>query len=93
SALPLRSPVAAGVGGSGAGFSHPEEADPNSGIRREPTLPEHEAMVAEEPRPSREFAIVEDEPDDDDVRAKALRQHMRNLARQASMDPNDGIEL
>ena len=95
SALPLRSPVAAGVGGSGAGFSHPEEGDPNSGIRREPALPEHEAMVAEQPRPSREFAIVEDEPDDDDdgVRATALRQHMRNVARQAAMDPNDGIEL
>ena len=93
SALPLRSPVAAGVGGSGAGFSHPEEGDPNSGIRREPALPEHEAMVAEQPRPSREFAIVEDEPDDDGVRATALRQHMRNVARQAAMDPNDGIEL
>jgi type IV secretion system protein VirD4 len=93
SALPLRSPVAAGVGGSGAGFSHPGGADPNSGIRREPTLPEHEAILAEEPRPSREFAIVEDEPDDDDVRAKALRKNMRNLARQAAMDPNDGIEL
>jgi type IV secretion system protein VirD4 len=93
SALPLRSSVAAGVGGSGAGFSHPGEPDPNSGIRREPALPEHEAVVAEEPRPSREFAIVEDEPDDDGVRATALRQHVRNLARQAAMDPNDGIEL
>jgi type IV secretion system protein VirD4 len=93
STLPLRSSVAAGVGGSGAGFSHPEETDPNSGIRREPALPEHEAVVPEAPRPAREFAIIEDEPDDDGIRAKVLRQQMRNLARQAAMDPNDGIEL
>ena len=93
STLPLRSPVAAGVGGSGAGFSHPEETDPNSGIRREPALPEHEAIIPEEPRASHEFAVVEDEPDDDGVHARALRQHMRNVARQAALDPNDGIEL
>src|SRR5438876_6279924 len=71
STLPLRSPVAAGVGGSGAGFSHTEETDPNSGIRREPALPEHEAIIAEEPRPSHEFAVVEDDPDDDAIRARA----------------------
>jgi type IV secretion system protein VirD4 len=93
SALPLRSSVTAGVGGSGAGFSHSEETDPNSGIRREPALPEHEAIIAEEPGPSHEFAVVEDEPDDDGVRAGALRQQMRNVARQAALDPDDGIEL
>ena len=93
SALPLRSSVTAGVGGSGAGFSHLEETDANSGIRREPALPEHEAIIPEESQSSREFAVVEDEADDDGVRAKVLRQHMRNVARQAAMDPNDGIEL
>ena len=35
----------------------------NGGIRREPTLPDYEAMVAENPRPAEEFAIVEDDGD------------------------------
>ncbi|MGF1623962.1 MAG: conjugal transfer protein TraG [Alphaproteobacteria bacterium] len=65
----------------------------NSGIRREPELPEHEAMVKEHPEPSREFAVVEDTPDDAARRAQVLRQRMRIAARQASMDPGDGIEL
>ncbi|MGF1627277.1 MAG: conjugal transfer protein TraG [Alphaproteobacteria bacterium] len=65
----------------------------NSGIRREPELPEHEAMVKELPEPSREFAVVEDTPDDATWRAQVLRQRMRIAARQASLDPGDGIEL
>jgi type IV secretion system protein VirD4 len=70
-----------------------EEDVANSGIRREPELPEHEAMVKEDPDPSREFAVVEDKPDDTARRAQVLRQRMRVVARQASMDPADGIEL
>jgi type IV secretion system protein VirD4 len=71
-----------------------EEADTaNSGIRREPELPEHEAMVKEYTEPSQEFAVVEDKPDDTARRAQVLRQRMRVVARQASMDPADGIEL
>src|SRR5262245_1825749 len=65
----------------------------NGGIRREPALPEHEAIVSEQPKPSPEFALLEDEPDDDPIRAKALNQNFRAIARQAALDPDDGLGL
>jgi type IV secretion system protein VirD4 len=65
----------------------------NGGIRREPALPEHEAVVSEQPKPSPEFALLEDEPDDDPIRAKALNQNFRVIARQAALDPDDGLGL
>ncbi|TIP12528.1 conjugal transfer protein TraG [Mesorhizobium sp.] len=70
------------------------EGDPdNAGIRREPELPEHEEIIAP-PRPAEhEFDILDDEPDVDAAKARALRSRMRMVARQASLDPNDGIEL
>lgn len=70
-----------------------EEDAANGGLRREPELPEHVAIVPETPAsPAQEFAIVDDEPDDA-VRQAAARRQMRGLARQASLDPGDGIEL
>jgi len=70
------------------------DSDPaNAGIRREPELPEHEEIVAL-PRPSeQELDILDDEPDVDAAKARAMRARMRLVARQASLDPNDGIEL
>jgi type IV secretion system protein VirD4 len=65
----------------------------NGGIRREPTLPEHESVVPEQPRPSREFALLEDESDDGAVAAKVLNQNFRAIARQAALDPGDGLGL
>lgn len=65
----------------------------NGGIRREPELPEHEEIVRQPTRPAPEFVFGEEEPDDDAVRARALRQQARGLARQAAMDPGDGIDL
>jgi type IV secretion system protein VirD4 len=65
----------------------------NGGIRREPELPEHEEIVPEQAKPAPEFVFGEDEPDDDVARARALRQQARGLARQAAMDPGDGMEL
>ena len=65
----------------------------NGGIRREPALPEHEAMVAEDPRPAPEFAIVDDQSDEVAVQSAAIRRRVRSVARQASMDPDDGIAL
>jgi type IV secretion system protein VirD4 len=56
-------------------------------------LPEHQAIVSEEPKLSSEFALLEDEPDDDAVRAKAIDQSTRSLARQAALDPDDGLGL
>jgi type IV secretion system protein VirD4 len=65
----------------------------NGGIRREPGLPEHEAIVSEQPKSSPEFALLEDEPDDEPVSARALNQDLRTTARQAALDPDDGLGL
>ncbi|PRD40537.1 conjugal transfer protein TraG [Phyllobacterium phragmitis] len=76
---------AAGSGGDG---------DPdNAGIRREPELPEHEEIVAPPTPPAQEFDVLDDEPDVDAAKARTMRQRMRTVARQASMNPADGIEL
>ncbi|TGY88794.1 conjugal transfer protein TraG [Marinicauda algicola] len=70
------------------------DGDPaNAGIRREPELPEHEEIVAPPRSPDHEFDVLEDEPDVDAAKARAMRQQMRMVARQASMNPSDGIEL
>lgn len=70
------------------------ESDPaNAGIRREPELPEHEEIVAPPRPPEQEFDLPDDEPDVDAAKARALRQRMRVVARQALLDPGDGIEL
>ncbi|GAB5378034.1 MULTISPECIES: conjugal transfer protein TraG [Alphaproteobacteria] len=71
-----------------------EEGDPaNAGIRREPELPEHEEIVVPPPSPAQEFEFLDDEPDVDAAKARAMRQRMRTVARQVSMNPDDGIEL
>ena len=72
-----------------------EEDAANGGLRREPELPDHVAIVKETTpaSPAQEFAIVDDEPEDVARQAAARRQQMRGLARQASLDPGDGIEL
>ncbi|MDP1748110.1 MAG: type IV secretory system conjugative DNA transfer family protein, partial [Reyranella sp.] len=78
-----------------AGFQAvpPVDDSANGGIRREPELAEHEDIAPEPPAPSPEFAFGEDEPDEDAVRARALRAAARGLARQAALDPGDGIDL
>jgi type IV secretion system protein VirD4 len=65
----------------------------NGGIRREPELPQHEEIAREQVKPKPEFAFGEEAPDDDAERARALRQQVRNLARQGAMDPGDGMGL
>lgn len=73
-----------------------EQDAANSGLRREPELPDHVAIAKEttDPRPAEEFAIVlDDESDDVASQARILRQQMRGIARQVSLDPNDGMEL
>ena len=70
------------------------DADPaNAGIRREPGLPEQEEIVRSERPADREFDVLEDESDLDAAKARALRQGLRIVARQAAMDPADGIGL
>ncbi|KGT74565.1 conjugal transfer protein TraG [Bradyrhizobium japonicum] len=67
----------------------------NSGLRREPELPEHVAIAKEaaEPSPAEEFATILDDADDALRQSRFLRQQMRAVARQVTMDPNDGMEL
>ena len=71
-----------------------QEDAANSGLRREPELPDHVAIVKETAPapPAQEFSIVEDEPEDA-ARQAAARRRMQGIARQASLDPDDGIEL
>ena len=77
-----------------AGSSSQVADDADGGIRREPEIPEHEAIAPEHPTPAREeFAALDDEPDDDAQRAKQLQDRFRGAARQAALDPDDGIEL
>ena len=83
---------------SGEAANHPQEAQPiddpaNGGIRREPELAEHEDIAPEPVTPSPEFEFADDEADEDAVRARRLRATSRGLARQAAMDPGDGIDL
>jgi type IV secretion system protein VirD4 len=87
---PLAPVVAAATSLAGA---LADDGPANGGIRREPALPEHEAIVSEQPKPSPEFALLEDEPDDDPIRAKALNQNLRTIARQAALDPDDALGL
>jgi len=90
--LPIPEPGAAAAGGPVAG-SLTEEDPANGGIRREPALPEHEAIVPETPKLTSEFALLDDEPDDEAVRARAMNQNFARVAQQAALDPDDGLEL
>ncbi|SFA95071.1 type IV secretion system protein VirD4 [Rhizobium sp. NFR07] len=82
--------VVAALGHAGAA----SVGDPvNAGIRREPELPEHEEILPPPPSPAQEFELLDDEPDVDAAKANALRSRMRMVARQAALDPGDGIEL
>jgi type IV secretion system protein VirD4 len=67
----------------------------NGGLRREPELPDHVAIVKETTPapPTQEFEIVDDEPEDAVRQAAVARQRMQGLARQASLDPADGMDL
>jgi type IV secretion system protein VirD4 len=91
-ALPLAEPGAAAAGESIAGpLAAYENAD--GGLRREPALPEHEAIAPDQARSSEEFTVLEDEADDDAIKAKALTRNFGAVARQAALDPGDGLGL
>jgi type IV secretion system protein VirD4 len=72
-----------------------EEDTANSGLRREPELPDHVAIVKEiiEPTPAEEFAVVLDDDEDAVRQSRLIRRQLRGVARQVAMDPNDGMEL
>ena len=90
STRPLPDPGAA-TDGSVTGFlTHEDPA--NGGIRREPGLPRHEAVAPEDLKPEAEFALLDDEPDER-ARERITRKKGRWLARQAALDPGDGLGL
>ena len=87
-------PVPAAVAAASAGRAFSDIADPaNAGIRREPELPEHEAITPPERPAVGEFDLLDDEPDLDAAKARNLRLRVTSVARQATMDPDDGIAL
>ena len=91
SLAPLQ-PDAASVGPS----TRTGEDKANASLRREPELPEHVEIVHEkkEPAPEDEFRdLLGDDQDDAARQRQALRRQLGGIARQASLNPNDGIEL
>ncbi|GCE90281.1 conjugal transfer protein TraG [Komagataeibacter diospyri] len=81
-------------GGPELGGNTGVDGDPaNAGIRREPELPEHEDVSPPERPGVQEFDVLNDEPDVDAAKARTIRQHTRSVARQATMDPADGLDL
>ena len=73
-----------------------ESDQANSGLRREPELPDHVAIAKEttDQKPAEEFAMMlDEEPEDVTRQRQALSRQMRGVARQVSLDPNDGMEL
>jgi type IV secretion system protein VirD4 len=93
SAAPVPASLQASEGAAGFHERQPVEDSANGGIRREPELAEHEDIAPEPTKPPPEFEFAEDEADEDAVRARRLRATARGLARQATMDPGDGIDL
>jgi type IV secretion system protein VirD4 len=89
-ALSLSDPVAAANGRPVANPLKDEDVA-NGGIRREPALPEHEAIVSEAPARTAEFASLDDDPDDDPGLATGMS--FVAVARQAALDPDDGLGL
>jgi type IV secretion system protein VirD4 len=71
----------------------PDDDPANGGIRREPALPEHEAIARELPKPSPEFPHFDEGPDDEADRVEAMDQGLRSVARQAVLDPDDDLGL
>ena len=71
------------------------EDEANSGIRREPEIPAHVDILPQKGKDrSGEFDFGDQSEDSDDAaRAERLRIDMARSARQASLDPGDGIAL
>ena len=81
--------------GTTEGLRNGKSADDhaNSGIRREPELLQHEEVVPERAPATPEFQFADEEPDDEVQRATTLRRQAASIARQAAMDPDDGLGL
>jgi len=65
----------------------------NSGIRRDPALQSHEAVVPDEPKHDTEIGGFADDPDDGTIVAKEIDRKLRAVARQAALDRGDGVGM
>jgi type IV secretion system protein VirD4 len=89
SKLPRSSPL---TGGDATGDAADDAA--NGGVRREPELPLHVEIAPPPKPPVNEFDFTRSsEADDDANRSERLRTRMTANARQAALDPGDGIAL
>ena len=71
-----------------------EDDAENADLRREPDMERHiDIAPPPSPTPANEFELDEPEPDTDAARQASVRRQMQGMARQASLDPDDGIEL
>ncbi|URW75876.1 conjugal transfer protein TraG [Sphingomonas donggukensis] len=71
--------------------SSPDAA--NGGIRREPELGDHEEVAQPPPVVANEFDPGADDADDEAAQAQRFNQLAQTVARTASLDPDDGVEL
>lgn len=69
----------------------PAEASDEGGLKREPELP---GLVSQRPAPAKEPELPDAETDGDETAQGAqLQRRLAGVARQAAMDPDDGIPL
>ncbi|AYG66050.1 conjugal transfer protein TraG [Rhizobium sp. CCGE531] len=91
---PLTDDSAAGAKAVHPKYGDGSEDEANAGLRREPGLEAHKDIAPEATTSSvNEFHLDRDEPEGDAISARMLARRMRQVARQASMDPHDGVEL
>lgn len=89
-ASPVRKSRTAGKAEKGA----VAKSDPaNAGIRKEPDLPDHEEIVAKPTVQRSEFEFNDGDEDMDNAGNRRLQERISRAARQASLDPDDGIVL
>jgi type IV secretion system protein VirD4 len=84
----IKAPAVMNAGG-GKGAANPVDTA-NANIRREPGLPDHEEIVREPVAPRPEFVFDDMDPPDADA---TLQRQMLRIARQASLDPGDGLQI
>jgi len=82
----------AGAAAAAPHASDTEDPD-NAGIRREPELPEHEEIAPEPRTAAQEFEPLDDEPDDDAQRQRAMQRAFNSSARQVPLDPADDLRM
>jgi type IV secretion system protein VirD4 len=65
----------------------------NGGLRREPGLPSHEAVVSEEPKRALETGGLADDQEGGTIIDREMEQRFCATARQAALDPDDDLGL